>query len=122
MYAPIYKMSRVPAIFTIRHLNQILIEFTDGFRMVVSYYGKNSTEAFTRIHARAVAERKGIALPIEFSLHKEKEKPASNPNGWTCSCGRTHAVYVSSCLCGIRKKDIVLSTANAAATNDTPVP
>jgi len=31
------------------------------------------------------------------------------PNGsWECACGRTNAAYVSSCACGINKRDIIL--------------
>jgi len=31
------------------------------------------------------------------------------PNGfWKCACGQTNAAYVSSCVCGINKRDIVL--------------
>jgi hypothetical protein len=31
---------------------------------------------------------------------------AAAPGNWTCSCGRTHPPYVSSCVCGVSKKDI----------------
>jgi len=31
-----------------------------------------------------------------------------NPTGpsWTCSCGRVHAPYVSTCPCGVNKRDL----------------
>ena len=31
---------------------------------------------------------------------------AAAPGTWTCTCGRTHPPYVSSCVCGVSKKDI----------------
>ena len=36
------------------------------------------------------------------------EQPLTPPTGnWVCSCGRTNANYVSSCSCGVNKRDIV---------------
>ena len=26
--------------------------------------------------------------------------------GWRCTCGKAHAAYVSSCVCGVNKRDI----------------
>ena len=60
----------------------------------------------------------------ENQNHSEKYEPQStrlninNPNinthaatasanQWVCSCGRANANYVSSCTCGINKRDIV---------------
>ena len=30
----------------------------------------------------------------------------SMPGGWTCSCGRVHAPYVTTCTCGNNKREI----------------
>lgn len=30
---------------------------------------------------------------------------AAKANGWTCTCGRTNAAYVSSCVCGVTKQE-----------------
>lgn len=40
----------------------------------------------------------------DVPFHAKREK--SVPNGWKCSCGRTNAIYVSTCACGKNKHDI----------------
>ena len=37
----------------------------------------------------------------------DSEEPLPIPEGgWRCSCGKVHAAYVSSCVCGVNKRDI----------------
>lgn len=31
------------------------------------------------------------------------------PNGWTCTCGRNHPSYETSCICGVTKRDAMLA-------------
>lgn len=61
---------------------------------------------------------------------------SANPNGeWTCTCGRTHLAYVTSCSCGQSKRSVLNPTAaqpaeaaqqvektpvSAAVTDQTP--
>lgn len=34
--------------------------------------------------------------------------PASQtPNGWTCRCGRYHSSFVSTCPCGLNKREVL---------------
>ena len=40
------------------------------------------------------------------------------PNGWTCTCGRNHAAYEASCVCGTTKADVILAK-RAAVNNET---
>ena len=36
----------------------------------------------------------------------EGRNSASAPDGsWTCTCGKVHPAYVSSCVCGVSKRD-----------------
>ena len=36
---------------------------------------------------------------------EEKEK-AHTANNWKCTCGKEHPAYVSSCSCGVNKRDV----------------
>ena len=35
------------------------------------------------------------------------DTPPAPQKGWTCTCGREHPAYESSCVCGISKRDIM---------------
>lgn len=41
-----------------------------------------------------------------------REAPPSGINGWKCTCGRINADYISSCVCGKRKKDVKAANSN----------
>ncbi len=44
---------------------------------------------------------------VQPSYQVPVQKPAVVPaGGWRCTCGRVHANYVSSCSCGVNKRDI----------------
>jgi hypothetical protein len=43
---------------------------------------------------------------------------ADNTNGWQCSCGRTNAVYVSTCSCGLSKRQAGVSAADNTANQE----
>lgn len=42
---------------------------------------------------------------------------ADNASGWQCSCGRTNAVYVSTCSCGLGKRQSSNSGEQAVRTS-----
>ena len=46
------------------------------------------------------------AAPVNHSTPRFNVNTTPSNNGWTCSCGRSHAGYVSSCPCGVNKRDI----------------
>lgn len=59
-------------------------------------------------HANGSAVRTTAPSP---SVHTAVPSPSvradvSMPGGWTCSCGRVHAPYVTTCTCGINKREI----------------
>lgn len=54
-------------------------------------------------------------------LHTMKERIVDTPSGWTCSCGRGHAAYESSCVCGKNKWEAAKKP-DAPAQNQTASP
>ena len=48
------------------------------------------------------------ALPDQkLRQYTKKDTPAvAVGDGWVCSCGRVNANYVSTCTCGVNKRDI----------------
>ena len=53
-------------------------------------------------------------VPVEeqksnmWNNSKPKSSSATtSANGWKCACGREHASYVTSCICGKNKRDMV---------------
>ena len=45
----------------------------------------------------------------EMRLQAEHYR-TDNTRGWQCSCGRTNATYVSTCTCGLSKRQLDSST------------
>ena len=35
------------------------------------------------------------------------DTPPAPQKGWTCTCGREHPAYESSCVCGMSKRDVL---------------
>lgn len=52
-----------------------------------------------------------IASLRETSSPGTAQSP-SGINGWKCTCGKINADYVSSCVCGKRKKDVKTANSN----------
>ena len=73
---------------------------------------KNSSDVAKRL-ARQAIEENSIKVDVKKKNADSagaEQKPAVTArvdgNGWTCSCGRRNAVYVSTCACGVQKRDI----------------
>ncbi len=45
------------------------------------------------------------AEPATYGASGQGTYTASVANGWTCTCGRKHAAYESSCVCGLTKEE-----------------
>ena len=64
---------------------------------------RTSARVYRQMESRKdfVTEKKEPKKEIEY------DAPSRPPvaGGWTCSCGRSHAAYVSSCPCGKSKYD-----------------
>lgn len=49
---------------------------------------------------------RGKRSDVAPTLERENSSPRIQAkNGWTCSCGRKNADYVSTCICGINKHE-----------------
>ena len=75
-------------------------------------YGKIAPSAIsqaakTETPVRKEQEGKYAPTANKTSFSTAGNRPASggqvSSNGWTCSCGRKHADYESSCVCGVTK-------------------
>lgn len=70
--------------------------------METGQIGSNSTQT-------ATYNNPASRIPDELLDGTEEDEPfrikpgKSAPNSWKCSCGRTNAVYVSTCCCGKNK-------------------
>ena len=63
---------------------------------------KNSKDIAARLARQMPSE--SVIKPV---VKKENVSPAGvNGNGWSCTCGGCNAVYVSTCSCGVHKRDI----------------
>lgn len=49
-----------------------------------------------------------VQTQSESKVQSRQSAQPSNMPGWKCTCGRTNAAYVSTCVCGISKRDILI--------------
>lgn len=57
--------------------------------------------------------------PIKRPASEATNKDCIPTGGWRCSCGRNNAAYVSTCYCGLTKRDIQHSLGKSTSTSDT---
>ena len=73
---------------------------------------ENTKEILKLMQAKESKQPQPEAISMQRSAQGSARVTASaatqptSADGWTCSCGRTHAGYVSSCVCGVTKWEI----------------
>lgn len=55
------------------------------------------------------------AAATSSASSRPRSKLAPSPGSWACTCGRVNANYVTTCMCGKKKAD-VLAAQNASIT------
>lgn len=51
-------------------------------------------------------------------LGSQQEKILTGGDGWQCSCGRSNAAFVSTCTCGLSKRQAGVSAADNTANQE----
>ena len=68
---------------------------------------------------KPVAMANATPVPSAAPVYTTRPSPAVAPpvtSNWICSCGRTHAAYEMSCVCGVTKTEAKISTSAANAS------
>ena len=77
---------------------------------VLSYYSKRERE-WTHVPLPEVRTEKGREFLEQLlqAYADEMPQPPPRPNlpNWHCSCGRENQHYVSTCVCGKNKRDMI---------------
>lgn len=56
------------------------------------------------------------ARPRESIIRNPPKDEMPPPGGWKCTCGRGHAAYESSCVCGVNKSNLLRKANNEDST------
>ncbi len=87
---------------------------------------ENTREILKFLKKDAEAPEQPKPVTIQSGARVSAPSVSSNkdiPGGWTCTCGRKHADYDSSCVCGVTKWEAKQAAKQAApATTQNPIP
>lgn len=76
------------------------------------------------IIACAIPKKRYDYLPFDPNanftqiLGSQQEKILTGGDGWQCSCGRSNAAFVSTCICGLSKRQNMASAGDNTANQE----